>query len=200
MTDDRQKAESQWVTPSGVAEQFLTWCRIGDKDIVLGPSAGEGALVPNRPGVIAFEKDGDLVEELRYWRPHASVVNYDFLEATPFLRVDVTVGNMPFHDDGEGRFMRRSLDWSPRSCFLMRVAALQGESRYLKCWRFVQVDRLAVLVHRPGFLGPGNTPSPHSPAVAYGAFECSLRAKPLPEEGYNDFTHTIREFSFVDWR
>lgn len=198
--DAHQKAESQWFTPPGVSEPFIDWCGFDDDETLLEPSAGEGALVPrNRPNVIAFEKDPLLIDELKYWRPRATVINYDFLKAEP-VPVDGALGNPPYHNDGEATFTYQSLQWAPRACMLMRLVALQGERRFLKCWRFVQVDRLAVLVYRPQFLGPGGRPTDFSPFTAFAAFDCSLRPEPLPLDGYSEWKSQIREFSMVDWR
>jgi hypothetical protein len=81
---------------------------------------------------------------------------------------------------------------------LMRLISLQGDGRFQKCWREVQIDRLAVLKRRPPFLSPGGLPTEHSPATAFAAFECSLRPEPLPESGYSEFCNTLT-MSFVDW-
>jgi hypothetical protein len=180
-----------------VAQAFLEWCRIDDDDIVLEPAAGEGSLTPNRPGVLAFEIDPELVQELRYWRPYATILNCNFLAIPALARVDVAVLNPPYSNDGEGTFIRQALEWAPRACALVRTVALHGRARFEKCWKYVVPIRLAVLAHRPRFLGPGNVPTAHSPEADYMAVECMLRQQPLPD--YENWVSSTT-IQWVNWR
>lgn len=168
----------QYLTPPRVAQAFLAWAGVQDTDIVLDPAAGEGALIPRRPGVLAIEKDPELLDELRYWRPDAQVVQADFLTLEPFLRANVVILNPPYADDGEGKFIRRALLWAPRCCALVRTLALHGKARYELCWRYVRPTRIAILTHRPRFLGPGGAATPHTPEADYMVIECVMRPKP----------------------
>lgn len=189
----------QWLTPPGVAQAFLDWCLVGDDDLVLEPAAGEGALVPDRDGVLAFELDPELAGELRYWRPRATVLNCNFLAVPALAQVDVAIQNPPYSDGGEGVFIRRALDWAPRTCALVRTVALHGQARFEACWRFVQPLRLAILAHRPRFLGPGGLPTAHNPEADYCAVEAVLRRHPLPLEAWADWTSALT-IQWVDWR
>jgi hypothetical protein len=189
----------QWFTPDGVAEAFLGWANVSDSDIVLEPAAGEGALVPNRPGVLAFEIDPERVEELRYWRPQATVVCADFLQLPPPAEhvADVCIENPPYSEAGEGVFLYRGLLWAPRCCGLLRAGALQGSRRWDLCWRYVRPTRIASLVHRPHFQTIFGAKTQHTPQYDYMAIECVLREQPLERE--------VRavdevEFSWVFWR
>jgi hypothetical protein len=189
----------QWFTPPGVAEAFLDWCRIGPDDVVLEPTAGEGALVPDRPGVLCFEIDPERVEELRYWRPQATVVCANFLGVPPPVEyvADVCVQNPPYSADGEGTFLRQGLLWAPRCCGLLRAGALQGAGRWEKCWRHVRVTRIANLVHRPYFEGILGSRTKYTPQYDYIAVECVARETPL-ERG--DQSVDSIEVSWVFWR
>jgi hypothetical protein len=182
-----------------VARAFLDWCHIRDDDLVLEPAAGEGILVPDRPGVLAVELDTSLAQELRYWRPRATVLNCDFLALPPLLQVDVAVQNPPYSDGGEGVFIRRALDWAPRTCALVRTVALHGQERFELCWRFVQPLRIAILEHRPRFLGPGGVRTPHNPEADYMAIEAVLRRHPLSLEDYSDWISALT-IQWVYWR
>jgi len=188
----------QWLTPDPVAQEFLNWARVGENDLVLEPAAGEGALVPNRPGVVAFELDRDMARELQYWRPDALVINADFLTVEPPIRASVGVLNPPYADDGEGKFIRQALAWAPRVCALVRTLALHGQKRFELCWRYVKPTRIAILTHRPRFLGPRGVPTKHNPEADYMAVECMLRDSPLPKNGHNLLTEV--DITWVNWR
>lgn len=182
--EDRQKAWCQWFTPPAVAEAFLAWSGVEDHHIVLEPAAGEGALCPNRERVVAFERDPELVAELRYWRPQADVVCHNFLDMKPPERqlVDVAVANPPYSEYGEATFIRQALLWAPRVTALIRTVAFNGTNRYELCWRHVRPTRVAFLIHRPQYLGPGGTPTKFGPKADYMAVECVQRGGPLVTE------------------
>lgn len=188
----------QWLTPDSVAQDFFAWAGVSDDDLVLEPAAGEGALVPNRPGVIAFELDPALVSELRYWRPDALVVAGDFLSAAP-QQVDLGLLNPPYADDGEALFIRQALAWAPRVCALVRTLALHGKGRFRKCWKYVRPARISILTYRPHFLGPGGVPTKFTPEADYMAVECVLRPQPLRDDQYNEFLTQV-QLGWVDWR
>lgn len=174
----QQELYCQWFTPPSVAEQFLDWCRLGPHDVLLEPAAGEGALIPEEhPNVMAFEIDPDRCAELRTNRPLAAVVCADFLSIpVPEHHVaDVAIENPPYIDDGEGIFIDRALHWAPRVCALIRLEALHGKDRYAQCWQHVQLTRLAILIHRPWYLGPYGARTQHSPQYSYVALE-AIRA------------------------
>lgn len=203
--EDRQKAWCQWFTPPAVAQEFLDWSGVEDHHVVLEPAAGEGALCPNREGVIAFERDPNLVEELRYWRPHADVVCHNFLEAAPpplwkgKQLVDVCVQNPPYSEYGEATFIRQGLLWAPRVCALIRTVAFNGKNRFELCWRHVQPTRIAFLSFRPQYLGPGGTPTEFGPKADYMAVECIKRpGGALPQGAYNGWS-TEATVEWVDW-
>jgi len=178
----------QWFTPPGVAKAFLEWSRVSDDDLVLDPAAGEGALCPDREGVIAFEVDEALVPELRYWRPQATVICANFLK-TPPAQADVAVLNPPYDDEGEATFVRQSLLWAPRACALVRAVAVNGPRRYEACWRHVRFTRIAYLLHRPHFLGPGGVDTQYHPMADYMAIECVRGSGP-----------STVEISWVGWK
>jgi hypothetical protein len=190
----------QWLTPPGVAEGFLDWARIGDRDIVLEPTAGEGALVPNRPGVICCEIDPERIEELRYWRPDATVICADFLAVPPPAQyaADVCMQNPPYAADGEGVYLLQGLRWAPRCCGLIRAGALQGRRRYDKCWSQLQLTRLACLIHRPNFQGPFGSKTLFTPQYDYIAVEVVARDTPL-KYGEPAVADNV-EVSWVAWR
>jgi len=190
----------QWFTPPGVAEAFLAWCRIADEDVVLEPSAGEGALVPDRRDVLCFEIDPERVSELEHWRPHATVVCADFLSVPPpqSYAADVCIQNPPYAADGEGVYLRQGLLWAPRCCSLIRAGALQGLGRFNLCWRFVRPTRIAFLIHRPHFLGPLGGQTKHTPQYDYLTIECVSRETPL--EYAEQMQDDKVEVSWVNWR
>ena len=190
----------QWFTPPKIAQKFLQWANIDDDDIVLDPAAGEGILMPDRPGVLGFEIDPSLFEDLRYWRPYATVLCHDFLSVEPLIAADVAISNPPYSNEGEGTFLRQSLRWAPRACFLVRTVALHGRARWEKCWRFVQPTRISILTHRPRYLGPGGIPTKFNPMADYMALEAINRPEPLPVDGYDDWVAEALEMNFVNWR
>lgn len=189
----------QWLTPQGVAGAFLDWACIDDDDAVIEPAAGEGALVPDRYGVLAFEIDPERAEELRYWRPKATVIEADFLQVPPPQEyvADVCIENPPYSEDGEGTFIRQGLLWAPRCCGLLRAGAIQGNGRWEKCWRYVRPTRIASLIHRPHFHGAFGSRTKHTPQYDYIAVDCVLRETPL--EKWEPHVDKI-EFSWVFWR
>jgi len=189
----------QYLTPDSVARQFLKWANFTDDDTILEPAAGEGSLTPNRPGVLAFEMDRNLASELRYWRFQAEVINADFLATEPQISLSVAILNPPYAADGEALFIRQSLAWAPRACALVRTLALHGQGRFEKCWRYVKPTRIAILKHRPKFLGPRLLPTKYTPEADYMAVECVLRDQPLPKDGYNDILTDI-QLSWVNWK
>ncbi len=176
----------QWFTPPAVAFPFLDWCRIKDSDIVLDPAAGEGALTPRRPGVIAVELDPTLLPDLRYWRPDAQVILGDFLTLEP-QKVDLAVLNPPYSAGNEGIFIRQTLKWAQRCCALIRTVALHGKKRFENCWRFVQPTKIVILTQRPKFVGPKNVPTKFNPEADYAAIECVLRNETLPLDAYSSW-------------
>lgn len=190
----QQELLCQWFTPPSVAEQFLAWCRLCPDDVLLEPAAGEGALIPeDHAQVMAFEIDPDRCAELRNNRPLATVVCANFLSlSSPAAPVaDVCVQNPPYIDDGEGIFIERALHWAPRVCALIRLEALHGKERYAQCWQHVQLTRLAILVHRPRYLGPFGARTKHHPQYSYVALE-AVRAN-----GQSNFQV---ETSWVHWK
>lgn len=196
MQQHKEEGLCQWFTPPGVIEPFLEWADLGDLP-VLEPAAGEGALIPDRDGVLAFEIDPERVSELQYWRPKATVVCGNFLQAEPVPFDGVSIQNPPYADDGEGAFIRQSLLWVPRTCALVRGAALHGKERFWSCWRYVRPTRIAVLVHRPQFLGPYGSKSKYGPQCEFVAVECVMRDVPLerPEDAQDDV-----QIEWVSWR
>jgi hypothetical protein len=182
MPEGRQKEWCQWFTPPVVAEAFIAWSRIEDHHIVVEPAAGEGALCPNREGVLAIERDPELVSELRYWRPEAQIICGNFLDIPPPPApvADVSIQNPPYSMFGEATFIRQALRWAPRCCALIRTVAFNGINRSELCWRHVKPVRIAFLVHRPRYLGPGGTVTAFGPKADYVAVECVMRDEPLP--------------------
>jgi len=190
----------QWLTPPGVAGAFMKWAKIGDTDVVLEPAAGEGALIPpNHRGVVAFEIDPERADELRYWKPLATIVCADFLQVPPIYNfADVCIQNPPYSDDGEGTFLRRALQWAPRCCGLLRAGALQGAGRFEKCWKYVRPTRIGQLVHRPHFEGIYGSRTKHTPQYDFIVLECVLREQPLERE--DETSHDVVEMSWLFWR
>jgi hypothetical protein len=202
LNTDHQKDFCQWFTSPAVAQAFLAWAGVEDHHTVLEPSAGEGALVPNRPGVLAFEIDPDLIAELKYWRPEATVICANFLEVEPLLQMDLAITNPPYSGvarDGEGTFILQCLKWAPRCCALIRTVAFQGKGRFEKCWRYVKPTRIGLLTERPRYLGPGGRPTDLNPYADFMAVECVLRDVPLPADGYSGFVIEV-ELSWLDWK
>lgn len=201
--DAKQAHYCQWLTDPVFAGNFMQWLKVEDHETYLEPAAGEGALVPDRPGVTAVEIDVELIEELRYWRPEATIINADFLklEPPPSPIIDVCGQNPPFArivEDGEGVFIERSLRWAKRTGAIIRTAGLHGKGRFEKCWRFVRPTRIAFLVNRPKFLGPGGRPTDMNPMTEFCTVECVLRDEPLPIDGYADYV-VDAQLQWVDW-
>jgi hypothetical protein len=203
LNDAKQEFYCQWFTPYDFSQSFLRWANIGDGDTIIEPAAGEGALVPDRPGVLAIEIDPELIDELRYWRPEATIVNANFLEMEPPSSpvFDVCTQNPPFAricEDGEGVFIERSLRWAHRTCAIIRTAGLHGKGRFEKCWRFVRPTRIALLRDRPKYLGPGGRPTDMNPMTEFCAVECVLRDEPLPLDAFEDYEIECK-IQWVDW-
>lgn len=191
---DRQEELCQWLTRPSVARDFIEWARILPDDVILEPAAGEGALIPpDRGRVLAFEIDPERVEELRYWRPQATVVCADFLAlpAPPEYVADVCLQNPPYSNSGEGVFIDKALNWAPRVCAHIRSGALHGKDRFEVCWSRVSVTRIAYLKFRPRYLAPFELPTPFTPAYDYIAIEAVRRTSDEPDRP---------EVTWVEWR
>lgn len=203
LNDANQEWYCQWFTDPSFARSFMRWLGVGEHETYLEPAAGEGALVPDRPGVIAIEIDAELIAELKYWRPEATIINANFLDLEPPSSpiIDVCGQNPPFAricEDGEGIFIHQSLLWAHRTGAIIRTAGLHGKGRFEKCWRFVRPVRIAFLVNRPKFLGPGGRPTDMNPMTEFCAVECVLRDEPLPVGGYGDYVVDAK-IQWVAW-
>lgn len=165
----------QWLTPPGVAADFLTWACVEPYESLLEPSAGEGSLVPaGHAQVLAVDLDPERLDVLQQVHPQADVLCTNFLELTPPKQpyLDVAVLNPPFSNGGEGTFIERSLRWARRAYALVRADALHGAFRYEACWsKGLGIPRMAFLVHRPRFRGPFGQLTPHPPKYDYVALE-----------------------------
>ncbi len=201
ISEEERESWCQWFTAPKVAFAFQEWSRIDEAELIIDPAAGEGALTPDHEGVVAVEIDPDLIEELRYWRPHVrQIICADFLELeVPQLRADLAILNPPYANGGEGLFIYRSLLWAHRACALIRTVALNGKDRFRDCWRYVQPIRISVLTHRPRFQGPGCSATKYNPMADYMAVECVLRPEPLPMSDYGKWADDV-VFNWVDWR
>jgi predicted RNA methylase len=174
----------QWLTPPGVASEFLRWSNIDPNESLLEPSAGEGSLIPyGHSQVLAVDIDPERLQVLQLIHPQADVLCMNFLELEPPLKpyLDVSLLNPPFSNGGEGTFLERSLCWAHRACALVRADALHGKFRYEACWsKDVSPVRIAYLVHRPRFRGPYGLRTPHPPKYDYVAIEAVRGPAPKP--------------------
>jgi len=175
----------QWLTPPGVASDFLDWCCIGADESLLEPSVGEGSLIPvGHERVLAIDIDPERLRILKRIHPQADTLCANFLELEPPKQpyLDVSTLNPPFSSGGEGTFIRQALRWARRACALVRADALHGKYRHDVCWsQGVALTRLAFLVYRPRFRGPFGQLTPHPPKYDYVALEAVLGPPVRPE-------------------
>lgn len=125
---DVKKTLEQFFTPAGLADRMVTLARIKPGDLVLEPSAGNGALLRaiRAAGAAcrAYEIDPALRDGLRAeffpWLSgsmpaellrQADAVGGDFMLVDAEPEFDAVVMNPPFSRNQDVRHVRRAFDW-----------------------------------------------------------------------------------------
>ena len=149
---------SQYPTPPILARKMVDWADVWPGEAVVEPSAGGGNIVREllraRADVTAIEVDPRWAELLVEQWPSLRVVVGDFFDVMP-RPVDLVVSNPPLNAGQGPAHVRRMLDWAPRVVSLLRLADLAGRAHYEQLWSECDLARLAVLAHRPVFVGQG---------------------------------------------
>jgi len=164
--DDKYLAElSQWYTPSDLAERTVRWALEGVREPIriLEPSAGLGALIrpiPDQHHVTAYEIDPRrmfALEDLGV----SSIRCVDYLNHWTEERYELAIMNPPYEGDQDAFHVRKAvLSDADRVVAILRLAALQGVSKWSKVWSVARITRMAICIRRQVFHGPvGGTPS-----------------------------------------
>lgn len=160
-----------WPTDPHTADLMVRWSGCTRDDLILEPSAGEGALVAAVRR--AFPCAGPFVEAVEFNAVHAAallelanlVTIGDWSKVGAQWELDrkpqttLTLTNPPFSliRSHLPLAVRRSL----RTTALLPLYALENRKRYDQVWSMVEIPRLAVFRSRPPFGGE------HKPSIAY---------------------------------
>ena len=159
----RDRACSQWFTPSDLSRQIIAWSGVRPGMRVLEPSAGDGSLVSpllDVPCLVtAVEADRALISSLVGLRArrHFELRNFDFLQLADLGAFDVAVMNPPYEDGQDLAHVLHAIEYAPRVVALLRLVFLSGQERGSSLWAKHTLRRLAVLSSRPLFRGDGNS-------------------------------------------
>lgn len=156
-----------YATPLESVYSFLdNYDEIKDNDLILEPSAGNGAIIKalrNRGyknHIVAIELREEERENLI---GHAdSVGTLDFLKDPDLGKFDVIIGNPPYSLAQE--FIDKSLSLlrpGGRLIFLLRTNFLESEKRF-KWWQDKIPSGLYTLHKRPSFTGKGTDATSYS--------------------------------------
>lgn len=164
---------SQWQTMPDLADRMVELAGLAgmDRPNVMEPSAGGGALVAAvRRGcgldahITAHEIDPVYCDTLRRAprAERADVIHEGdfFAWAPPSRPYDAVIANTAYEGGADGRFLARCMDSAQRVTALLRLNAEAGSARHELVWSRVTSGEWcltdeAVLVNRPGFIGPG---------------------------------------------
>lgn len=155
---------SQYHTPVILARKMVEWAGVRAGDRVLEPSAGGGNIVREAlalgANVTAIEIDPAWSRLLEEEFPEAGVYTADFRTVSPvsFLgSFHVAIMNPPL-DAGQGPYhVAHGLRLAPVVVSLLRTADLNGKEHHDCLWSRCDFARLAVLKHRPVFVGKGGS-------------------------------------------
>lgn len=167
----RAKELSQWFTSPDLAARIVSWSGVVPGTKILEPSCGNGAflrpLTETGATVRGVEIDAYLVEELS--RAGYSVTCDDFLALTPdrLGSFDLVVCNPPYEHGADLEHIKHALLFAPRVVALLKVSFLSGQKRGRELWQHNTLSRLAILIGRPEFDGPGD----HGAKSDYAVFE-----------------------------
>lgn len=170
---------SQWFTPRPLAKKIVEYFEVSKGELVLEPSAGDGAFVEacidRGAEVEAYDIDQRMVEHVRKNYPGCSGGRRDFGDRRvvrdlmeereqPF---DWVILNPPYENDQDMLHLLHAIeiadDHEAELIALIKTSALQGKERYQKLWRFHQPAEIILLPSRPSFyLGGDPTKSPRS--------------------------------------
>ena len=202
-----------WTRPK-LARALVEWAGVCEGDRVLEPSCGDGSLVrhvPDHAGeIMAMDLDGDVFAKWdrdligRVDAGEIEFVGGDFLKwRAPRDAFGLVIMNPPYGFVGSGRsrqaadrlHVQHALRMAPRVVVLARANFLWGQERYQHIFRWSRLTRMAVLVHRPSFVGPALLPGQDAARHDFGVFEfrrgrCGDRRCDTPEV----------EFWTQDWR
>lgn len=161
----RKPELSQWYTPPQLAARIVDWAlrdvTTARPQIVLEPSAGDGALVKALVArgcmVLAVDIDDDNVARLQ-GTGATKVLHADFLTLQPRLLdslLDLTVMNPPFEDGQTEEHVLHALEFTPRVVCHCPLTTLAGKDRREGLWREAYLKRLAICGSRPKYGGSG---------------------------------------------
>lgn len=194
MSRDLKHAQAldQFFTPPALAKEIVGWADIKPKAKILEPSCGVGNLVrwmPRDAQVTALDIDPDVFddwdEEARdRWGMGLDPV-CDFLQYRAASDAyDMAIMNPPYGYVGSGKMrqaadrlhVQHALRMCPEVICHVRANFLWGTERWNHVMRFVEVVKMAVLVHRPSYHGPAVTGSGgHHEMAVYHLRRCEDR-------------------------
>lgn len=187
---ERGERLDQFWTVEPLAKAIAEWANIAPGDSVLEPSCGGGDFVRHITAGAAIKAmdldshvfakwDRELLE-----RPRVERITQDFLRyRTSADAFDVALMNPPYGFVGSGKtrkaadrlHVQHALRFSRRVVVLARANFLWGVERYSHVFRFAELTRMAVLVHRPAFYGPALLAHQQSARHDFGVFEFCRR-------------------------
>jgi predicted RNA methylase len=160
---EHAQALDQYFTRPSLAKAVVEWADIRAGDRILEPSCGGGDLVRWMPTTAKVTAVDIEARPLLVNGHDLELIQSDFLELRrPSDAFDLAVMNPPYGYVGKGKLRRaadrlhvqHALRMAPEVICLVRANFLAGTERYNHVFRFAEVVRMAVLVHRPSFHGP----------------------------------------------
>lgn len=145
----RAKALSAWNTRPELCSRIVAWAGVQPGQFVLEPASGTGNFTRALRAVGADVTTVDIDPRL------SPDVCANYLETSFSGRFHFAIGNPPFEDALDTRFLEKAAVDADDVVFVIRLVALAGKDRFRRVWKHVQLVGLAILPERPDFLlGP----------------------------------------------
>lgn len=187
-------ALSQWFTPEWLAQYIGRWCATVPLEgfTILEPSAGGGALIAPLVEAGADIVAVEIVPELcagmrrRFAGQKVEVVQGDFpsLRTLP-RKVNAAVMNPPYEDRQLTAHIVHALHFAQQVVALVPLSFLATWERFEAVWSKHQLLRVAILVDRVKFDGPGDNSPMRDYCVldihrGHPVFPCPVRVEWWP--------------------
>lgn len=142
----------QFFTPPPIAQTFVNWSRWWESQTIIEPSAGGGALLEpmldvkssSRHHFIAVELDNDFAEILERSYAHdmnVEIIHGDYLE-TKIDKADLWLGNPPYSNRRDERFVEKGLQEADRVCALLQTRFIHSKQRWETIWSQAHLTRI----------------------------------------------------------
>ena len=144
----------QFFTPAPIAQTFVNWSRWWESPTIIEPSAGAGALLEpimeaswsERHNIVAVELDQDFAEVLKrtfVLDENVSVIHGDYLETDlSETKADLWLGNPPYSNRRDERFIAKALVDAPRVCALLQTRFIHSKQRWETIWQNARLTRV----------------------------------------------------------